>query len=225
MAEILLAEMYQAYNCCERSYGVSLQQKIDRLNAFADGLMPDLMIYNDLLTKVLAFYESKNAHPVEDPAPQVTLEERAMILEWETAADELETRMEQHRDNCGILFGRTYGAFRSWILILHIVNERRDWAIRRNLVAFADSAFNNGSMPSALNELMLIEISKVLVVKHPFCLGVFDDLHFPFDQTDNEMNTFEPELHENDYPLTGVGDLTDFIYELLHRQPPLHLPH
>ncbi len=224
MAEILLAEIYEVYNCCELSYGVSLQQKIDRMNAFADTLIPDLIIYNDLLTKVLAFYESKDVDPVEDPSPPVTLEERAMILEWEKAADELETRMKQHRDNCGIVFGRTYGAFRSWILILHIANERRNWVARRDLLAFADSAFDNGSMPFYMNELILIEISKNLKVEHPFYMSVFSDvLHCPFDEKNNEMNTFEPTLHEDDYPLTGVGDLMDFLYHLLHTPPPLQV--
>jgi hypothetical protein len=216
MAEIFLVKFYELKLYYEVDHGVSLQEQIDRMNAFADTLMPDLLIHNDLLTKLVNFYESKGANIDEREQVPVTPEERPMLLEWQKAAKDLVKRMNQHRANCGQLFNRFYGPFTAWLLVLHIANHRRNWGARRDLVAFADSAFDNGSMPSYMNELILIEISKNLEVKHPFCLGVYEK--FPdelYGINPRDPNQWDAEEVDNDFPLSGADDVTRCLYRLL----------
>ncbi len=215
MAEIFLVKVYELKQYFEVDHTVSLQEKINQMNAFADTLMPDLIIHNDLLTKLVDFYESKGANIDEEEEVEVTPEERPMLLEWQKAANELVRRMEQHRVKCGHLFNRYYGPFTSWLLILHIANYRRNWVARRDLVAFADSAFDNGSMPFYMNELILIEISKNLEVKHPFCLGDFDNFPHEF-YCIHTRGTVDPDFDEDgDFPLSGADDVTRYLYLLL----------
>jgi hypothetical protein len=227
MAEVVLNQIYAAHDCCERIYGVPMQAKIDRLNAFADNMLPDLFAYDDLWHRVHLVVDLLESDSAEKPADieKFKIAYASTLSKFYRAYRDIHDRMWDHCENCIAHFGRTYGAFRSWVIMLKICNERCNWAARRNLLLATD----NADLPAYMNEHIIMELSSQLCVKHKF--EVYDEWLIPFNHPNDcvPMNEGLPEeayqdepLHEaydgNPYPFyiqgtTGVDSLGRFLWD------------
>jgi hypothetical protein len=215
MAEEILKEMYDIFDCCEWNIGITMQEKCHRLNAFADSMMPELVAYNELWDEFFAFYDSRMVVLENgDEIPEYEDEDYDVLQDFRGRVMLIRDRMIQHRTNCWQQFAPMFGAFRSWIMVLEIANLRRHGNARRNLVAFADSAYQSGAMPACLNELMLIDIAEYIDLDTPFDVFDYDFRALPFDMED-DPDDYEADADPMMDDISGVGDLLAWIRQQL----------